>query len=137
MIASCTPARQYWYASHSCVIVSLLGKAEQEDILERLLFQAVAQVNPTALNTFLLLTALCSFLASGFIPFSPPLLQAACRLLSVLFLFQKLCALSASYRLFLRSFISFSFIHISGFQKLRSSQLHTVDTKILSQLYFA
>jgi len=41
-------------------------------------FQAVAQVNPTAQNTFLLLTALCSFFASGFIHFSSSLLQPAC-----------------------------------------------------------
>src|SRR5215472_1978250 len=48
-----------------------VGKAEQADFFEGSLFQAVAQVNPTAQNTFLLLTALCSFLASGFIFFLP------------------------------------------------------------------
>jgi len=58
-----------------------MGKAEQAEFLDRLLFQAVAQVNPTALNTFLLGPPLCSFLASGFIHFSSPLLKPACRLL--------------------------------------------------------
>jgi hypothetical protein len=55
---------------------------EQADFFEKaLLFQAVAQVNLTALNTLLLLIALCSFLAFSFIPFSFPLLQPVCRLL--------------------------------------------------------
>jgi len=35
-----------------------VGKVEQADFLESSLFQAVAQVNPTAQNTFLLGTAL-------------------------------------------------------------------------------
>jgi uncharacterized membrane protein YhaH (DUF805 family) len=65
-----------------------MGKAERKDFWEGSLFQAVAQVNLTALNTLLLLTALCSFLASGFIHVSSPLLTPACRLLSALFLFQ-------------------------------------------------
>jgi hypothetical protein len=58
-----------------------LGKAEQADFWESWLFQAVAQVNLTALNTLLLLTALCSFLIFGFISFFSLLLQPACRVL--------------------------------------------------------
>jgi hypothetical protein len=57
------------------------GKVEQYVSSGSSLFQVVAQVNPTAQNTFLLLISLCSFLASGFIRFSSPLLQSACRLL--------------------------------------------------------
>jgi hypothetical protein len=57
-----------------------MEKVEQADFWGRSLFQAVTQVNLTALNTLLLLTALCSFLVFSFILFSSPLLKTACRL---------------------------------------------------------
>jgi len=62
------------HASHCCGRVSLWEKLGRIFFLEGSLFQAVAQVNPTAQNTFLLLTALCIFLASSFINFSSSLL---------------------------------------------------------------
>jgi hypothetical protein len=66
----------------------MLGKAEQADFLNSSLFQAVAQVNLTALNTFLLGPHFSSFFAHSFIHVASPLLAPACRLLSALFLFQ-------------------------------------------------
>src|SRR5437868_6346844 len=68
---SCTPERRYANLARLyalCYSIPI-GKSRAGRFWEGLLFQAVAQVNPIAQNTFLLLIALCSFLASGFISF--------------------------------------------------------------------
>ncbi len=107
-----TPERRMLNALSLLCYSTSIGKAEQADLFESSLFQAVTQVNLTALNTLLLLTALCSSLAFSFIFF---LLFCFKQLLDCFersFFSQKLCALSASYRLFLRSFISF-WLHAS------------------------
>jgi hypothetical protein len=45
-----TPERRTLYASHGCVIVSVLGKAEQEDFLEGSLFSGGGASEPHRLK---------------------------------------------------------------------------------------
>ena len=70
--ASCTPERPNAVRHRLLPLGHLMrsihvGKAEQADVFEGSLFQAVAQVNPTAQNTFLLGPPFSSFLAYSFI----------------------------------------------------------------------